>query len=92
LVKKLYSLDLEKKKKAGTDLFGNSDIYYPIQAKQKDKAGRPDINSFETAIRRNGRRKGYFILFDFSSDAIKEIQRLIKTMRLKLFQLRLRIY
>ena len=75
---KLYPVDLEKKKKAGTDLFGDSDIYYPIQVKQKDKAGRPDIDSFETAIRRDGRRKGYFISFDFSSDAIKEIQRLDK--------------
>jgi len=75
---KLYPVDLKKKKKAGTDLFGDSDIYYPIQVKQKDKAGRPDIDSFETAIRRDGRRKGYFISFDFSSDAIKEIQRLDK--------------
>ena len=75
---KLYPVDLQKKKKAGTDLFGDSDIYYPIQVKQKDKAGRPDIDSFESAIRRDGRRKGYFISFDFSSDAIKEIQRLDK--------------
>lgn len=75
---KLYPVDLEKKKKTGTDLFGDSDIYYPIQVKQKDKAGRPDIDSFESAIRRDGRRKGYFISFDFSSDAIKEIQRLDK--------------
>ena len=75
---KLYPVDLEKKKKTGIDLFGESDIYYPIQVKQKDKAGRPDIDSFESAIRRDGRRKGYFISFDFSSDAIKEIQRLDK--------------
>lgn len=75
---KLYPVDLEKKKKSGTDLFGDSDIYYPIQVKQRDKAGRPDIDSFESAIRRDGRRKGYFISFDFSSDAIKEIQRLDK--------------
>lgn len=75
---KLYPVDLEKKKKVGKDLFGDSDIYYPIQVKQRDKAGRPDIDSFETAIRRDGRRKGYFISFDFSSDAIKEIKRLDK--------------
>ncbi|MEO6453356.1 MAG: DNA methyltransferase, partial [Ginsengibacter sp.] len=75
---KLYPVDLVKKKKAGTDLFGDSDIYYPIQVKQKDKVGRPDIDSFESAIRRDGRRKGYFISFDYSSDAIKEIQRLDK--------------
>lgn len=75
---KLYPVEMEKKKKAGTDLFGETDIYYPIQVKQRDKAGRPDIDSFETAIRRDGRRKGYFISFDYSSDAIKEIKRLDK--------------
>ncbi|HEV8083192.1 MAG TPA: hypothetical protein VGP55_08335 [Chitinophagaceae bacterium] len=58
---------MEKKKKKGTDLFGDADIYYPIQVKQKDKAGRPDI---KTAIRHDGRRKGYFISFDYSTDAI----------------------
>lgn len=75
---KLYPVEFEKKKKQGTDLFGETDIYYPIQVKQRDKAGRPDIDSFETAIRRDGRRKGYFISFDFSADAIKEIKRLDK--------------
>jgi len=43
-----------------------------------DKAGRPDIDSFETAIRRDGRKKGYFVAFDFSKDAVKEISRLDK--------------
>jgi site-specific DNA-methyltransferase (adenine-specific) len=75
---KLYPIEVEKKKKAGTDLFGASDIYYPIQVKQIDKAGRPDIDSFETAIRRDGRNKGYFVAFDFSKDAIAEIKRLDK--------------
>lgn len=75
---KLYPVEMKKKKKSGTDLFGDTDIYYPIQVKQRDKAGRPDIDSFETAIRRDGRRKGYFISFDYSSDAIKEIKRLDK--------------
>lgn len=75
---KLYPIDFEKKKKTGRDLFGDADIYYPIQVKQVDKAGRPDIDSFETAIRRDGRSKGYFVAFDFSSDAIKEIKRLDK--------------
>jgi len=75
---KLYPIDLEKKKREGTGLFGEMDIYYPIQVKQIDKAGRPDIDSFETAIRRDGRNKGYFVAFDYSGDAIKEIQRLDK--------------
>ena len=75
---KLYPIDMEKKKKTGIDLFGETDIYYPIQVKQKEKAGRPDMDSFETAIRRDGRNRGYFVSFDFTSDAIKEIKRLDK--------------
>lgn len=75
---KLYPIEITKKKKEDKDLFGDKDIYYPIQVKQKEKAGRPDIDSFETAIKRDGRRKGYFIAFGFSQDAIKEIQRLDK--------------
>jgi DNA modification methylase len=75
---KLYPVDIEKKKKTGIDLFGESDIYYPIQVKQKDKAGRPDMDSFAHAIRRDGRSRGYFVSFDFSKDAIAEIKRLDK--------------
>lgn len=75
---KLYPIEQERRKKEGKTLFGEQDIYYPIQVKQKDKAGRPDIDSFETAIRRDGRRKGYFVCFDFSKDAITEIKRLDK--------------
>jgi DNA modification methylase len=73
---KLYAIQNEKQKKPGKGLFGDSDIYYPIQVKQVEKAGRPDIDSFETAIRRDKRSKGYFVAFDFSTDAIKEIRRL----------------
>lgn len=75
---KLYPVEMGKKKKAGTDLFGETDIYYPIQVKQRDKTGRPDIDSFAHAIHRDGRRKGYFISFDYSKDAIEEIKRLDK--------------
>jgi len=68
----------EKKKEKGLTLFGDADIYYPIQVKQVDKVGRPDIDSFQTAIRRDKRSKGYFVAFDFTDGAIKEIQRLQK--------------
>jgi DNA modification methylase len=49
------------------------DAWYPIQVKQKDKAGRPDIDMFEAAMIREGRTKGFFVSFDFSSDALREI-------------------
>ncbi|MEI7733614.1 MAG: restriction endonuclease, partial [Verrucomicrobiota bacterium] len=54
------------------------DRWYPIQVKQKDKAGRPDIDQFETAMRRSNREKGFFISFDFSEDALREIDRFFK--------------
>lgn len=75
---KLYPIEKPKAKQDGLNLFGAVDTYYPIQVKQMDKVGRPDIDNFETAMRRDKRHKGYFISFDFSSDAINEIKRLDK--------------
>ena len=49
------------------------DDWYPVQVKQKDKAGRPDIDSFEAMMTRNDRKKGFFVSFDYSSDAMTEI-------------------
>lgn len=58
-------------KKAGQLDF--MDFWYPIQVKQKDKVGRPDIDSFEAAMMRMDRTKGFFVSFEFSSDALREI-------------------
>jgi DNA modification methylase len=49
------------------------DAWYPIQVKQKDKVGRPDIDMFETAMLREKRTKGFFVSFEFSTDALREI-------------------
>jgi DNA modification methylase len=49
------------------------DDWYPIQVKQQDKVGRPDIDQFEAAMLRAKRKKGFFVAFDFSSDALKEV-------------------
>ena len=49
------------------------DTWYPVQVKQKDKAGRPDIDMFEAAMMREGRPKGFFVSFEFSSDALREV-------------------
>jgi hypothetical protein len=46
--------------------------------KQKDKAGRPDIDSFEAAMLRAERTKGFFVSFDYTSDAMTEIQRFFR--------------
>jgi hypothetical protein len=49
------------------------DEWYPIQVKQQDKVGRPDIDQFEAAMMRTKRKKGFFVAFDFSRDALTEI-------------------
>jgi site-specific DNA-methyltransferase (adenine-specific) len=52
--------------------------WYPIQVKQKDKAGRPDMDAFETAMRRAARTKGFFVSFDYSEEAEREVTRFWK--------------
>jgi site-specific DNA-methyltransferase (adenine-specific) len=49
------------------------DVWFPLQVKQKDKAGRPDIDMFEAVLMRENRTKGFFVSFDFTSDAMHEI-------------------
>jgi SAM-dependent methyltransferase len=49
------------------------DVWYPVQVKQKDKAGRPDIDAFEAMMTRTDRTKGFFVSFAYSSDALTEI-------------------
>ncbi|MCX5843792.1 MAG: hypothetical protein NT022_08590 [Deltaproteobacteria bacterium] len=54
------------------------DVWYPIQVKQKDKVGRPDIDSFEAVMMREDRTQGFFVSFDYSQDALSEIQAFMK--------------
>ena len=54
------------------------DVWYPIQVKQKDKAGRPDIDAFEAVMTREDRTKGFFVSFDYSEDALREIDGFFK--------------
>ncbi len=37
------------------------------------KTSEPEIGAFETALRRSRREKGFVVAFDFSSDALREI-------------------
>ncbi len=55
------------------------DDWYPIQVKQMDKVGRPDIDKFEAAMIRTKRKKGFFVGFDFTSDTLTEINRFFRT-------------
>jgi hypothetical protein len=51
------------------------DEWYPIQVKQRDKVGRPEIDAFEAVMIREDRKLGYFVGFDFTGDALFEIDR-----------------
>jgi DNA modification methylase len=73
---RIYPVSATPKKKEGEMDF--MDVWYPIQVKQKDKVGRPDIDAFEAVMMREDRTKGFFVSFDFSSDAISEIQSFFK--------------
>lgn len=58
---------------AHTGEFDFMDVWYPIQVKQREKTGRPDIDSFEAVMTRTERTKGFFVSFAYSSDALAEI-------------------
>ena len=49
-----------------------------IHLKQKDKVGRPDIDAFEAVMMREDCEKGFFVSFDYSSDALQEIESFFK--------------
>ena len=57
-----------------TGSLGFMDHWYPIQVKQKDKVGRPDIDAFEAVMMREDRPKGFFVSFDYTADAETEIR------------------
>ncbi len=54
------------------------ELFYPIQVKQKDKVGRPDIDSFEAMMMREDCRKGFFVSCDYTGDARTEMSRFFK--------------
>jgi hypothetical protein len=52
-----------------------ADDWFPIQVKQVDRVGRPDIDAFQTVMLRegeNGRQRGFFVAFGYSKDAEQE--------------------
>ena len=73
---RIYPVSAVPKKKA--DELDFMDTWYPIQVKQKNKVGRPDIDSFEAVMMREDRTKGFFVSFDYSSDAMTEIATFFK--------------
>ena len=52
-----------------------ADDWFPIQVKQTDRVGRPDIDAFEAVMERegaHGRQRGFFVAFGYSRDAFQE--------------------
>ena len=52
-----------------------ADDWFPIQVKQMDKVGRPDIDAFQTVMLRegkDGRQRGFFVAFGYTKDAEDE--------------------
>jgi DNA modification methylase len=47
----------------------------PIQVKQSDRIGRQVVDGFETAVRREGKHKGFVIAFSFTRGAYEEAAR-----------------
>lgn len=69
---RIYPVGSAPKESDNTEL-GFMDDWYPIQVKQMDKVGRPDIDKFEAAMIRAQRKKGFFVGFNYSSEAMTEI-------------------
>jgi hypothetical protein len=57
---------------------GLKERWHPIQVKQKDKVGRPDIDAFEAVMMREDCEKGFFVPSDDSPDALTEIDAFFK--------------
>jgi hypothetical protein len=47
----------------------------PVQVKQQEHVGRPDIQKFESAIRQQKKTKGYFFALGFTKPAYDEVAR-----------------
>ena len=60
-----------KGRKGGTDTMF-ADDWFPIQVKQVEKVGRPDIDQFEAVMEREDRERGFFVAFGYTHDAKQE--------------------
>ena len=52
-----------------------SDDWFPIQVKQSDRVGRPDVDAFEAVMEREGeggRKRGFFVSFGYTEDPRRE--------------------
>ncbi len=52
--------------------------WFPIQVKQVDRVGRPDVDAFEAAMIREDRARGFIVAFSFTGDAVDECKAFYK--------------
>lgn len=69
---------LDGRRKPKQDELLLEDRFYPIQVKQKDKAGRPDIDAFQAVLMREDCTKGFFVAFGYTGDAETEASAFFK--------------
>ena len=69
---------IPSKKESKGELFNTVGECYPIQVKQKDKAGRPEIQAFCGVMTNRDLKKGFFVSFDFSHEAVVEVNEFFK--------------
>ena len=50
-------------------------VHDPVQVKQSEQIGRNIVDNFETAIKRNGKTKGYIVALSFGRGAREEVAR-----------------
>lgn len=58
--------------------------WFPIQVKQSERVGRPDIDAFEAVMEREDRSRGFFVAFSYSADAESEAVAFWKRTRRKI--------
>jgi len=52
------------------DMFAHD--WFPIQVKQSEKVGRPEIDKFEAVMERENRQRGFFVAFSYTQDSLRE--------------------
>ncbi len=60
-----------KGKKGETDTMF-ADDWFPVQVKQSEKVGRPEIDKFEAVMERENRPRGFFVAFSYTKDSERE--------------------
>jgi DNA modification methylase len=75
---RIYPVSALPENRTPSDQLAFMDVWYPVQVKQVERAGRPDVDKFEAVLMRENRTRGYFVAFDFSSDAIIEMNAFFK--------------